>query len=158
MPSASYSDTVPSGLGGGPGSVYISDTVAGYKVLIVPNNNGQKRVCYSLVDDDALDFLLINELHLNDSARIRLLDSHPVKNRKLRLQINEMIGDKSGIAALLYMAFLSKVFGTRHGLVAPCGTEQTTIETGCDPALPRNCVDHPADCNLFKTITSTNLQ
>jgi len=65
-------------------------------VLIVPNNNGQKRVCYSLVDDDALDFLLINELHLNDSARIRLLDSDPVKNRKLRLQINEMIGDKSG--------------------------------------------------------------
>ena len=41
---------------------------------------------------------------------------------------------------------------------APCGTEQTTIDTGCDPALPRNCVDHPADCNLFKTITSTNLQ
>ena len=22
---------------------------------------------------------------------------------------------------------------------APCGTEQTTIDTGCDPALPRNC-------------------
>ena len=41
---------------------------------------------------------------------------------------------------------------------APCGSEQTTIDTGCDPALPRNCVDHPADCNLFKTITSTNLQ
>jgi len=36
---------------------------------------------------------------------------------------------------------------------APCGTEQTTIDTGCDPALPRNCVDHPADCNLFKTTT-----
>ena len=33
---------------------------------------------------------------------------------------------------------------------APCGTEETTIDTGCDPALPRNCVDHPADCNLFK--------
>jgi len=30
---------------------------------------------------------------------------------------------------------------------APCGTEQTTIDTGCDPALPRNCVDHPTDCN-----------
>ena len=41
---------------------------------------------------------------------------------------------------------------------APCGTEQTTIDTGCHPALPRNCVDHPEDCNLFKTITSTNLQ
>jgi len=41
---------------------------------------------------------------------------------------------------------------------AHCGTEQTTIDTGCDPALPRNCVDHPADYNLFKTITSTNLQ
>ena len=36
---------------------------------------------------------------------------------------------------------------------APCGTEQTTIDTGCDPALPRSCVDHPADCNLFKTTT-----
>jgi len=41
---------------------------------------------------------------------------------------------------------------------APCGTEQTTINTGCDPALPRNCVDHPADCNLFKTITLLNSQ
>jgi len=39
---------------------------------------------------------------------------------------------------------------------APCGTEQTTIDTGCDPALPRNCVDHPADCNLFKTVTLLN--
>ena len=33
---------------------------------------------------------------------------------------------------------------------APCGTGQTTIDIGCDPALPRNCVDHPADCNVFK--------
>ena len=41
---------------------------------------------------------------------------------------------------------------------APCGTEQTTIDTGCDPALPRNSVDHPADCNLFKTITLLNSQ
>ena len=41
---------------------------------------------------------------------------------------------------------------------APCGTEQTTIDTGCDPALPRNCVDHPADCNLFKTITLLSSQ
>ena len=39
---------------------------------------------------------------------------------------------------------------------APCGTEQTTIDTGCDPALPRNCVDHQADCNLFKTTTLLN--
>ena len=29
-------------------------------------------------------------------------------------------------------------------------------DTGCDPALPRNCVDHPADCNLFKTTTLLN--
>jgi len=28
--------------------------------------------------------------------------------------------------------------------------------TLCDPALPRNCVDHPADCNLFKTTTLLN--
>ena len=41
---------------------------------------------------------------------------------------------------------------------APCGTEQTTIDTGCGPAHPRNCVDHPADCNLFKTITLSNSQ
>jgi len=41
---------------------------------------------------------------------------------------------------------------------APCGTEQTTIDTGCDPALPRNCDDHPADCNLFKTTTLLNSQ
>jgi len=39
---------------------------------------------------------------------------------------------------------------------APCGTEQKTINTGCDPALPRNCVDYPADCNLFKTTTLLN--
>ena len=39
---------------------------------------------------------------------------------------------------------------------APCGTEQTTIDTGCDAALPRNCVDHPADCNLFRTTTLLN--
>ena len=38
----------------------------------------------------------------------------------------------------------------------PCGTQQTTIDTGSDPALPRNCVDHPADWNLFKTTTSLN--
>ena len=37
---------------------------------------------------------------------------------------------------------------------APWGTEQTTIDTGCDPALPRDCVDHPADCNLFKKYLS----
>jgi len=41
---------------------------------------------------------------------------------------------------------------------APCGTEQTTIDTGCDPALPRNCVDHPADCNLFENIKLLNTQ
>jgi len=33
---------------------------------------------------------------------------------------------------------------------APCGTGQTTIDTGCEPALMGNCVDHPADCNLFQ--------
>jgi len=32
---------------------------------------------------------------------------------------------------------------------APCGTGQTTIDTGCDPTLARNLVDHPADCNPF---------
>ena len=41
---------------------------------------------------------------------------------------------------------------------APCGTEQTTIDAGCDPAPPRNCVDHPADCNIFKTIIWLNSQ
>ena len=33
---------------------------------------------------------------------------------------------------------------------ALCRTEQTTIDIGCNPALSCNCVDHPADCNLFK--------
>ena len=41
---------------------------------------------------------------------------------------------------------------------SPCGTEQTTIDTSCSPALLCNCVDHPADCNLFKTITLLNSQ
>jgi len=41
---------------------------------------------------------------------------------------------------------------------ASCGTEQTTIDAGWDPALPRNCGDHPADCNFFKTITLLNSQ
>jgi len=36
---------------------------------------------------------------------------------------------------------------------APCGTEQTMIDTGCDPALLHNCADYPADCNLSTTIT-----
>jgi len=39
---------------------------------------------------------------------------------------------------------------------ALCRTEQTMIDTGCDPALPRNCVDHPADRNLLKTTTLLN--
>ena len=39
---------------------------------------------------------------------------------------------------------------------ALCGTEQATIDTGSDPALPRNCVDHPVDSNLFKTTTLLN--
>jgi len=34
--------------------------------------------------------------------------------------------------------------------LATCTSGQTTIGTGCDPALLRNCVDHPADCTLFK--------
>jgi len=45
---------------------------------------------------------------------------------------------------------------TFSATLSSCGTAQTTIDTGCDPALPRNCVDHPADCNLFKTITLLN--
>jgi len=32
------------------------------------------------------------------------------------------------------------------------------IDTGCDPALPRNCVDHPADCNLFENMKLLNSQ
>jgi len=35
---------------------------------------------------------------------------------------------------------------------AACGTGQTTIDTGCNPALLRNCVDHPADRNSFQKI------
>ena len=35
-------------------------------------------------------------------------------------------------------------------------TLSSTIDTGCDPALPHNCVDYPADCNLFKTTTLLN--
>jgi len=33
---------------------------------------------------------------------------------------------------------------------APCRTEQTKIDTGCDPAHPRNCVDQ-------QTATSSEL-
>jgi len=33
---------------------------------------------------------------------------------------------------------------------APCGARKTTIDTGCDPALTHNCVDHPADRNPFQ--------
>jgi len=35
---------------------------------------------------------------------------------------------------------------------------KTMIDTSCDPAFPRNCVDHPADCNLFKNIKLLNSQ
>jgi len=31
-------------------------------------------------------------------------------------------------------------------------------DTSCSPALPRNCVYHPVDCNLFKNITLWNSQ
>jgi len=27
-------------------------------------------------------------------------------------------------------------------MLAPCGTEQTTTDSGCDPALLQNCVDY----------------
>ena len=33
---------------------------------------------------------------------------------------------------------------------APCGTGQATIDTGCNPALLHNCVDHLTHCNLLK--------
>jgi len=33
---------------------------------------------------------------------------------------------------------------------APCGTGQTTIDTGCNPALLRNYAAQPADRNHFK--------
>ena len=50
-------------------------------------------------------------------------------------------------------SFISAGFTLSLPCSAPQGAEQTTIDTGCDPALPRNCVDHPADCNFFKNIT-----
>ena len=53
-------------------------------------------------------------------------------------------------------SFISAGFTLSLPRSAPCGTEQTTIDTGCDPALPCNCIDHPADCNLFKTTTLLN--
>ena len=56
----------------------------------------------------------------------------------------------------IYTVGYLQIFNTGHFFSAPCGTEQTTIDTGCGPALPRNCVDHPADCNLFKTTTLLN--
>jgi len=37
---------------------------------------------------------------------------------------------------------------------APCRTEQTTIATGCDPVLPRNCVDHP---NRLQPLQNNNI-
>jgi len=40
---------------------------------------------------------------------------------------------------------------------APCGTGQTTIDTGCVPALLRNSVDHPADCNPINIVTQSRL-
>ena len=40
---------------------------------------------------------------------------------------------------------------------APCGTGQTTIDTGCDPALLRNSVDHQADCNRFQNSNHINV-
>ena len=47
---------------------------------------------------------------------------------------------------------ISYVFTFSLPSSAPCETGKTTIDTGCDPALPRDCVDYPADCNLFKNI------
>jgi len=47
-------------------------------------------------------------------------------------------------------SFITARFTLSLTYSAPCGTGQTTIDTGCDPAHPRNCVDHPVDCNFFK--------
>ena len=47
-------------------------------------------------------------------------------------------------------SFISVGFTLSLPCSTPCRTEQTTIDTGCDRALPCNCVDHPADRNLFK--------
>jgi len=46
--------------------------------------------------------------------------------------------------------FISAGFVLSLSCSVPCGTEQTTQDTGCGSRIPRNCVDHPTDCNLFQ--------
>jgi len=53
-------------------------------------------------------------------------------------------------------SFILAGFALSLPFSVPCGTELTTIDTGCDPALPRDCVDHPTDCNLFKKYNLIN--
>jgi len=62
-------------------------------------------------------------------------------------------------ALLLLVAFLSANAPNCHlSLVFASVVQDDAVNcNSCDPALLRNCVDHPADCNLFKTITLLNL-
>ena len=55
-------------------------------------------------------------------------------------------------------SFILAEFTLSRPCSALCGTEQTTIDTGCDPTLPRNCVEHPADSTLIKKISLLNSQ
>jgi len=52
--------------------------------------------------------------------------------------------------------FISVGFTLSLPRSAPCATEQATIDTGCDPGLLRNCIDHfqpSGDFNLFNKCT-----
>ncbi|XP_078490898.1 uncharacterized protein LOC144747012 isoform X2 [Ciona intestinalis] len=90
----SYDHVASSGLAGGPGSVFIADTTTDYKTLIIKNENAQQKLCYPIIDDRLMGGFTIEELHLNDSVRVNLVHEN---STNLQLQVNELIGDGSGV-------------------------------------------------------------
>jgi len=50
-------------------------------------------------------------------------------------------------------SFILDGFTLSLSCLAPCGTGQTTTDTGCEPVLLRNCVEDIADRSPFENVT-----
>jgi len=54
--------------------------------------------------------------------------------------------------------FILAGFTLSLSCLAPCRTGQTTINTGCEPALLQNYVEHVADRSPLKNVTCLTTQ
>lgn len=82
----------------------IYDMITEKSKIIVDNSNSQQQViCYPLVDERLKNILILNELHLNDSVRVQMMPSlgsvavDSSDNDPLKLQINKLVGDRTGL-------------------------------------------------------------